>query len=186
MAASKPTLTIFAGSQYEAGWTILSIFSLFGLIYGITPALSNVLLIYRKTRTILLLSFVPVVSSLVLVPLLWILGLVGVAIMKGMSLALSFILTAYFVNEAVPLRIDKRAVTGTLAASALMAIILVILQQILYDPHLLLLYVLVGTAVYIAVIRILKVVDKEDFQFLEQVIGKRSAKYVSKILGGPS
>jgi O-antigen/teichoic acid export membrane protein len=186
MAASKPTLTIFAGSQYEGGWTVLSIFSLFGLVYGITPALSNVLLVFRRTRTILLLSFVPVVSSLILLPLLWVSGLVGVAIMKGMSLALSLALTAYFVNKAVPLQIDKRAMARILAASVLMAIIIVILEQILYNDHLLLFYVLVGGAVYIAIIRILKVLDKEDFEFLEQVIGKRTAKYVSRILGGQS
>jgi PST family polysaccharide transporter len=186
MATSKPMLTLFVGLQYEAGWTILSILSLFGLVYGIMPALNNVLLVYRKTRTVLLLSFIPVVSSLVLVPLLWILGLVGVAIMKGMSLALSLMLTAYFVNKAVPVRIDKGAVTRTLAASALMAITLVVLQQILYNAHLLLFYVLVGAIVYIAIIRILKVLDKEDFQFLEQVIGKRTAKYISRILGGRS
>jgi PST family polysaccharide transporter len=186
MATSKPTLTLFAGSQYETGWTVLAIFSLFGLVYGISPALSNVLLVYRKTGNILLLSFVPVVSSLILVPLLWILGLVGVAIMKGMSLALSLVLTVYFVNKAVPLRIDKGAVTRTLAASAIMAIIIVVLEQIVYNAHLLLFYVLVGAAVYIAIIRILKVLDTEDFQFLEQVIGKRIAKFVSRILGGPS
>lgn len=183
MATSKPTLTIFAGLRYEAGWAVLSVFSLFGLVYGILPALSNVLLVYRKTRTILLLSLVPVVSSLVLVPLLWVLGLVGVAIMKGMSLALSFTLTAYFVNNAVQVRIDKRAMTRTLTASALMAIILAILQQILYNAHLLLFYIFVGTVVYIALIRILKVLNKEDFQFLEQVIGKRTSKYASRILG---
>jgi O-antigen/teichoic acid export membrane protein len=186
MALSKPTLTIFAGSQYETGWTVLAIFSLFGLVYGISPALSYVLLVYRKTRILLLLSFVPVVSSLVLLPLLWVLGLAGAAIMKGMSLALSLVLTAYFVNEAVPVRIDRRAVTRTLAASALMAIIVVIFQQILYNARLILLYVLAGAAVYIATIRILKILDKEDFKFLEQVTGKRTAKYVSKILGETS
>ena len=183
MAASKPTLTIFAGSQYEGGWTVLSIFSLFGLVYGITPALSNVLLVYRRTITILLLSLVPVVSSLIFLPLLWVSGLVGVAIMKGVSLALSFVLTAYFVNQAVPLRIDKRAVTRTLAASAIMAIIIVILEQIIYNAHLLPLYVIVGAGVYIAIIKMLKVLNKEDFQFLEQVTGKRTAKIISKILG---
>ena len=184
MAMARPTLTIFAGLRYEAGWTILSVFSLFGLVYGILPALSSILLVYGKTRTILLLSFVPVVSSLVLVPLVWMSGLVGFAIMKGTSLALSFLLTAYFVNEVVPVRIDKGAITRTLAASALMAIIAVILQQVLYDTHLLLFYALVGAAVYIALIRILKVLDEEDFQFLEQIVGKRVAKYASKILGG--
>jgi len=184
MAASKPTLTIFAGSQYEGGWTVLSIFSLFGLVYGLTPALSNVLLVYRRTRTILLLSFVPVVSSLVLLPLLWVLGLVGIAIMKGMSLALSFVLTAYFVNQAVPLRIDMRAMSRTLTASVIMAIVIVILEEIMYSVHLLLFYVVVGAAVYIAIIRVLRVLEKEDFQFLEQVMGKRTAKIISKILGG--
>ena len=104
--------------------------------------------------------------------------------MKGMSLALSFVLTAYFVNQAVPLRIDMRAMSRTLTASVIMAIVIVILEEIMYSVHLLLFYVVVGAAVYIAIIRVLRVLEKEDFQFLEQVMGKRTAKIISKILGG--
>jgi len=70
----------------------------------IARALSNLLLIYGRTRTILMLSFIPVVSSLILLPMVWILGLFGLAVMRGTTLTLSLILTAYFINKTVKVR----------------------------------------------------------------------------------
>jgi PST family polysaccharide transporter len=186
LATSKPTLSLFAGPQYETGWTVLAVLSLFGLVYGIAPALSNLLLIYGKTKTILLLSFIPVVSSLALLPLIWISGLFGLAIMRGASIAFSFTLTAYFINKIVKIQIDKKTLTKTLTASTIMAATILILQQMSPDSHLLPLYILVGAATYIALIRALKVLNGEDIQLLRQVIGKRAAEYAARILGGQS
>jgi len=73
----------------------------------IARALSNLLLIYGRTRTILMLSFIPVVSSLILLPMVWILGLFGLAVMRGTTLTLSLILTAYFINKTVKVRALK-------------------------------------------------------------------------------
>jgi len=186
LATSKPTLSIFAGPQYETGWTTLAVLSLFGLVYGITPVLSNLLLIYGKTKTILLLSFIPVVSSLALLPLIWILGLFGLAIMRGTSITLSLIMTVYFINKTVKIQIDKSTFKRALAASAMMAVTILVLQQIFPGSHLLPSYILVGAATYIALIRTLKVLNGEDIQLLRQVIGKRAAKYAGKILSVPS
>jgi O-antigen/teichoic acid export membrane protein len=186
LATSKPTLTLFAGPQYETGWTVLAVLSLFGLVYGISPALSNLLLIYGRTKTILMLSFVPVVSSLALLPLVWILGLFGLAVMRGTTLTLSLILTAYFINKTVKVQIDKRALTRALVASAIMAAAILILEQILYAEHLLPVYILVGSVAYITLIRALRVLDREDFQLLSQLLGKTTAKYAARILGGQS
>jgi O-antigen/teichoic acid export membrane protein len=182
-ATSKTTLAIFAGQQYQAGWTVLTILSLFGLTYGIAPALSNVLLIYGKTKTILLLSLVPVVSSLTLLPLVWVYGLSGLAIMRGISLALSFILTAYFTNKTAKIQIDRPALSRALVASATMAAAILVLQQAFYSSYLVPVYIIVGAIIYVALIRLLRALDQEDFQLLNQVIGKKATKYVMKILG---
>jgi PST family polysaccharide transporter len=186
LATSRPTLTLFAGPQYETGWTVLAVLSLFGLAHGISPALSNVLLIYGRTKTILLLSFIPVVSSLVLLPLVWVLGLFGLAVMRGTTLTLSLILTAYFINKTVRVEIDKRALTRALIASAIMAVAILTIQQITYSTSHLPIYILVGAILYIALIRALNILDHGDFQLLRQIVGKRAAKYVVKILGGRS
>ena len=182
-AASKPTLALFAGSRYSTGWTALAVLALFGLVYGITPALSNLLLIYGKTKTILLLSFIPVVSSLALLPLIWVSGLIGLAIMKGTSLLLSLILTIYFLNRTVKMQIDKPTLTKVLTASTMMATIVLALQLALYNSRLLPLYILAGAVTYIALVRTLKVFDKEDIQLIRQVMGKTAAKNAAKILG---
>jgi hypothetical protein len=104
--------------------------------------------------------------------------------MRGASIAFSFTLTAYFINKTVRIQIDKSTFKRALTASTIMAATILILQQILPDSHLLPLYILVGAATYIALIRTLKVLNGEDIQLLRQVIGKRAAKHVVKILGG--
>ncbi len=182
MATSKPTLALFAGQQYETGWAVLATLSIFGLTYGITPALSNLLLIYGKTKTILVLSLTSTILSLTLLPLIGILGLEGLAIIRGASLALSLALTAYFINKTVKVQIDKGALAKALTASATMATIILILEQISYNKYLLPLYVLIGATIYITLIRTLKVLNQEDFQFLKQTIGERAAKYIMRIL----
>jgi O-antigen/teichoic acid export membrane protein len=135
-----------------------------------------------KTKTILLLSLTPVLSSLLMLPLIWTLGLTGLSIMRGASIAFSFTLTAYFINKIVKIQIDKKTLTKTLTASTIMAATILILQQILPDTHLLPLYILAGAATYIALIRTLKVLNGEDIQLLRQVIGKRAAEYAARIL----
>ena len=184
LATAKPTITLFAGQQYETGWTILAILAFFGLTYGITPALSNILLIYGKTKTVLLLSLIPVASSLLMLPLIWTIGLAGLAIMRGASLAFSLILTAYFVNKLVEIQINKKTLTKTLTASTTMAAAMLILQQIFYDKYLLL-YALSGVTIYIALVRILNTLDHEDFELLKQVAGAKLAKYAKRLLGYP-
>jgi O-antigen/teichoic acid export membrane protein len=117
-----------------------------------------------------------------LLPLIWISGLFGLAIMRGASIAFSFTLTAYFINKTVRIQIDKSTFKRALTASTIMAATILILQQILPDSHLLPLYILVGAATYIALIRTLKVLNGEDIQLLRQVIGKRAAEYTARIL----
>jgi hypothetical protein len=74
-ATAKPVITLFAGQQYEAGWPILATLALFGLVYGFSPAFSNILLIYGKTKTILLVNLRSVALSLTMLPTLQFLGL---------------------------------------------------------------------------------------------------------------
>jgi len=79
---SRAIITLFAGQQYENGYTVLSILPLFALVCSVSPAFSDLLLIYGKTVTILFLNLIPVAVSLLTIPLLWYLGLDGLALMK--------------------------------------------------------------------------------------------------------
>lgn len=183
LAAAKPTLTIFAGQQYESGWLILAILALFGLTYGILPAISNILLIYGKRKTILLLSLIPVISSLLFIPLVWTIGLTGLAIMRGASLVFTLLLTIYFVGKLVKIQISKNILAKTLTASSAMAAVIILAQQLFVGTYFLALGILLGAAIYIASIRFLKILDHEDFKLLEQVVGTKLAGYITTIIG---
>jgi O-antigen/teichoic acid export membrane protein len=188
VSTAKPVITLFAGQQYELGWTILAILSVFGLTYGLSSALglsptfSGLLLIYEKTKTVLLVSLVPVISSFGLLPLLWIAGLNGLAVMRGASLLFTFLLTVYSISKIVKIEVDKQTFIKTLFSSAVMASAVLAAQQFYYNIYLLPVYVLVGAFVYLTGIRLLKVLNKADIKLFEQVLGERTAKYVTKIL----
>jgi len=183
LSTSRPVITLFAGQSYEPGWIVLAILSVFGITYGLSPTFAGLLLIHEKTREVLLLSFIPVISSLALLPSIWILGLSGLALMRGTSLALTLLLTAYFLSKVIKIEIDKQAFIKALISSAVMAAVVSGVQQIYYSGFLLPAYVLIGTSIYLAGIKVLKVLSKADMELMEQILGERTAKYIMKILG---
>ncbi len=180
-STAKPVITLFAGQQYQSGWIILATLAAFGLVYGLAPAFTGLLVIYEKTKTVLLLNIVPVASSLCFLPLLWILGLNGLAVIRGASLFFTFLLTVYFISKIVKVEIDK-AVLKALASSAIMAATVLITQQVYYRLLLFPVYVAIGGATYFACIRIFKVLNESDISLIEKILGKKLATIVKKIL----
>ena len=164
-ATAKPVITLFAGQQYESGWPVLATLAMFGLVYGLSPAFSNLLLIYGKTKTILLLN------------------LTGLAVVRGASLMLTFMLSLHFISKTVKVEVDKKAAAKTLASSAIMAITVTAIQQLLYSKLLLPLYVAIGAVTYAATIRTLKTLNQEDAQLIKEITGEKYSKYISRILG---
>jgi stage V sporulation protein B len=182
LAAANPVLVLFAGAQYESGWTTLAILAAFGLVFGIAPAFTNILLVYGKTKTLLLLSILPVILSLAMLPLVWTLGLNGLAILRGTGFLLNLALTAYFVNKLAKISLNEKTILKTLVASIAMAAVMVLLQQIIFSKYIIVIVVLVGAAVYVALIRVLKILNQDDFDLLSKVIGKKPANIIKKIL----
>jgi len=182
-SAAKPTITLFAGQQYESGWTILAIMSIFGLTYGISSALMGLLIIYEKTKSVMLLNIVSVGSSLLLLPTLGMLGLNGLAFIRGVSLLLTLLLNIHFLSKIVKVEIEKETFIKTLIASSIMAAIVFLLQQVYYSKFLLPLYVSIGIATYLMEIRVFKILNSSDIQLLMQLLGERNAKLIAKMVG---
>jgi len=181
-STSRPVITLFAGQQYDSGYTVLLILSIFALVYSVSPALSNLLLIYGKTVTILLLNLMPVGVSLLTMPLIWYLGLNGLAFMKGLSLLLGFTLSIYVLSSVVKIRLDKPALAKIFVSSTIMALTLLLVQHIYYSRFLLPLYLALGGAVYVAILRSLAVLDEQDLSLLKQVLGARMGLVIGKAL----
>lgn len=183
-ATAKPVITLFAGQQYEPGWPILATLALFGLVYAVSPAFSNLLLIYGKTKTILLLNLTSVAISLILFPLLWLISLTGLATMRGASILLTFTLALYFISKTVKIEIDRKVAIKTLAASVTMAATVIIAEGIFYSSLLLPLYILVGCVAYAVAIRAFKTLNEDDIQLIKQVAGGKAAELAAKLLLG--
>jgi len=182
-ATSRPVITLFAGQQYEPGWPVLATLSLFGLVYGVSSALSNLLLIYEKTKVILALSFTSVISSLCLLPLLSIWNLTGLAVIRGVSLLLGFLLSVYVLSKMLRVEIDLQTLVKALTSSTVMAVIVLAVQQFYYSKFLLPLYVILGTFIYASGLRLMKILDQGDLELLSKIVGERVARYLIKALG---
>jgi len=183
LSTANPVITLFAGQQYESGWSVLAILAAFGLVYGLLPAFTGLLVIYEKTKTVLLLSLVPVVASLGLLPLLWVSGLNGLAVMRGVSLMVTLLLTIFFLSRIVSIEIDRQAMFKALISSSIMAVVVLAAQQIHYSLIFFPVYVLIGAATYFSCIRFLKVLNESDIQLLGQIVGKRTTGIFAKVLG---
>jgi len=182
-SAAKPAITLFAGQQYEPGWPVLAIMALFGLTYGISSALTGLLIIYEKTKTVMLLNVASVAFSLLMLPAVGFLGLNGLAIMRGASLLLTILLTVYFLSKIMRIEIDKETLIKALVSSVIMAVAVYSVQQIYYSKFLLPIYVLIGAAIYLAEIKFFRILNKSDFHLLAQILGKRNVALIAKLMG---
>jgi len=102
---------------------------------------------------------------------------------RGTSLLLTFTLSLHFISKTVKVEVDREVAAKTLASSAIMAITVTAIQQLLYSELIQPLYVAIGAATYTATIRTLKTLNKEDAQLIQEITGEKTAKYITKILG---
>ncbi|MBO3754635.1 MAG: oligosaccharide flippase family protein [Candidatus Brockarchaeota archaeon] len=182
-STSRQVLIVFAGRQYEPGWLSLATLSVFGLVYGLSTAFSSLLLVYGKTRTILLVTLTSTLLSIVFMPLVAVLNLVGLAVVKGVSILLSFLLSLFFLKRIMTVRIDTMTTLKTLLSSVLMAIVVLAAQQFLQGSLFLPMHVLTGVAVYALLVRGLRVLNSDDVELIEGVFGERFSRYVVRIMG---
>ena len=119
-----------------------------GLFYSISPAFSSLLLIYNRTRTVLIINLASILISLTLTPSIRILGLNALAIVKGSSILLSFTLTLLTLKRIIRFEFEGEALTKILAASTIMALTVKIIQQIFYSILLLPIYIVMGINLY--------------------------------------
>jgi len=193
-ATARPVITLFAGEAYEPGWPVLALLSLFGLVNGLSPAFGSLLLIYGRTGTILLVNLASIAVSMVLLPAVALLGLGGLALVKGLSMVASFLISLYFTSRLVAVSIDYEASWKALAASAVMAAAVTIAQWAFYSKLLLPLYVAIGVLVYALAHRALETINSEDLRLIQAVAGTGAASLAAKILaakkvgeaGGPN
>lgn len=179
---SNLTITFFAGPAYESGDTVLAALSIFGGISGIGAALVPLLLIFEMTPIVLLINICSVgTSSALSFLLLPSLGINGIAIVRGVSMIISLVLTIFFLRKRLLIHLDKEATWKSWSAAIIMLVVVGLFEQSYSNKSLLLLYVLIGGVVYVATLRILKAVNENDIQLIRNLIGPRAA-FIVKII----
>ncbi|MEM2930738.1 MAG: oligosaccharide flippase family protein, partial [Thermoproteota archaeon] len=182
-STSREVLIVFAGRQYEPGWPTLAVLSVFGLVYGLYSAFSSLLLVYGRTRTILLVTLASTLLSIGFVPLVAVLNLVGLAVVKGVSILLSFLFSLFFLKRVMKVGVDTPVALRILLSSALMAMVVLAAQQFLQGSLFLPLHVLIGVAAYALLVRGLRVLNSDDVELIKGLFGERFSRYVVRIMG---
>lgn len=162
-STATAAITLFAGSQYASGGAVLMILSVFGALTCVGASFGGLLTVYGMTRSVLLVNVASVVGGLALSPvLLAALGVAGMALVRGVSMVISFALVFVILRRRIAVEVDVKAVWKSLASGLVMAAVVVLIEAVWFDERLLPLYVVAGGVVYALMLRSLKAVDAQD------------------------
>jgi len=186
MATANPSITFFAGQAYAGGDMILAILCVFGALSGLVASFGGLLLVYDMTPTVLLINIVSVVGSIVMLPvLLPSFGVVGMAIIKGAAMIISFVLTVIVLRKRMPVRFDREAVWKSWTAAVGMFVAVWFVERMHFSPYLLPFYVVVGGVAYTVALRLLGAVNENDIELVRNFLGEKATvitKIVEKLL----
>lgn len=175
MVTANPAITLFAGQAYAGGDVILTVLCLFGGVSGLVASFGGLLLVYNMTPTVLLINMASVVGSIVMLPvLLPSFGVVGMAVIKGVAMVISFVLTVVVLRRRMPIRFDGEAVWKSWIGAVGMFVAVWLMEYVYFTPYLLLLYVVVGGVAYAIALRLLGAVKKNDVKLIRDLLGKKA------------
>ena len=182
MATAGSVMRLFAGPAYAGGDVVLGILCLFGGINGLAASFGGLLLVFNMTPTVLLINVAAIVGSMMMSPvLLPLFGVVGMAIIRGVAMIVSLVLTIFVLRKRIPIRFDNGAIWRSWAAALVMFGVVWFVGRIHFSSYLLPLYVVVGTIVYVVVLKLLRAVNKNDVRLIRSLLGERATVIVNII-----
>jgi O-antigen/teichoic acid export membrane protein len=100
-------------------------------------------------------------------------GTVGTSVGRAVAIILSAILQFIILKTIIGLELDFRMVAKTIVAGATMATGIVLVQMAGCSKFLSPLYATIGAVIYLAMFRLLKLVDSDDVRLLRRFLGRR-------------
>jgi O-antigen/teichoic acid export membrane protein len=186
LVTARPALSLFVGTQYEYGTTVLQVVTIFFALTLMGNAFGNILLLLDETATSSAVTIasvaVSLVTALLLLPQF---GINGAAVSRGIGMVVNFALTLALAGRRIRLSFDLEALWKSSAASIAMAIAVWLAQYLSYNRDLLPAYALLGGAVYLVGLRLLKAIHASDVELTKQFLGRRGESLInllSKIL----
>jgi len=102
---------------------------------------------------------------------------------RGTASLLTFFLLLYFLSKNVKIEIDYDMSFKAIFASVVMALVVLVAQQVTYSKFFLPFYVALGGITYVTTIKLLRALNDEDFQLIQQVAGEKLAVYTKRFFG---
>lgn len=179
-ATAYPTIELFLGESYASGWLSLAIVSVAVALTSASIIVNNLLLCLGKTRIILEANMIGVLMGAALSTLLVSnLGSVGAAFGRASLVFASFAYSAYKLKKNYGLPIDINALEKCLLCTLVMLAVVVPTELLLNDKYMTPFYVVIGGIVYILMLRLLKVINDQDVQLLEEILPERLHVFVN-------
>ena len=180
-----PTIALFVGERYTPGAHALALIALASAFTCFGAVFSSILLSVGETRIFFISGCVAIiVDGLLCVLFVGSLGSTGAAIARAFLILVSFIVPALRLRSVMGLNIDFKAYLNSLISSSVMAGVVLSAEVLLANKYALPLYILLGGAVYIIMLRFLRVLNQNDMtilgQFLPFKIG--TCRFLARIL----
>jgi len=174
LATARPAIDLFLGPAYLAGVVPLMIFCAIDGLTAFGTAFGPALLALEETKEFTLVFSADVAVSItiafMIIPHF---GIVGAAFARGLAVCAAQVLFLLILRKKITLQMEFPIIVKTLIAGMTMAVVLLAAQYVHYSKYFLPAYVLIGGAVYLATLRLLKAVDLADVDLLRRFLGKR-------------
>jgi len=174
LATARPAIDLFLGQAYLPGALPLMVLCAIDGLTAFATAFGPALLALEETKEFTLIFSVDVGVSItiayVIVPY-W--GILGAAFARALAVCAAQVLFLIIIRRKITLHIDPPIIAKTLIAGITMAAVLLAAQHIHYNKFFLPAYVLIGGAVYLVTLRLLKAIDLADIDLLRRFLGKR-------------
>jgi O-antigen/teichoic acid export membrane protein len=184
---SFPAATLLAGGNYADAAYPLAVLSISLGLACLVNALSDIFIVLGRTVTSASVTIasvlLPILIGFLIIPNF---GIVGASIARGASLLISLALSVVILSRILKLRFDTTAFVHAWLASIIMAGVVLVVEVVFYSKYLLPIYVVLGGAVFLVVLRLMRAVKPEDIELLSGFLTPRLrfvSSWLAKLLG---
>lgn len=172
---AQPIMLLFAGEKYVEGALALAIIAFSSaLTMGLITLFNSYLMSIGWTKNILMANILALlVDSAIIISLIRMLDIVAAAIARGALLLTQLLYFMWILSRNNMLIADWIGIGKTLVAALTMLPILYIIQLIYFSQIMLPFYVLIGGVIYFMGLKLFKVLNKGDIEFLKALIPKK-------------
>ncbi len=180
-AALAPiALFVLGGMKYVDASFPLTIICLSSSTYSFSAAIIAALTAIGRTKTIItVLAIASMINLTASITLSTPLGLTGVATARSLMYISMLIMLFYIGPKHLKVKLDRKAITGSLIGSTIMASITYLFALYTgFSIYLLPAYILTAIAVYILVLKVLKILTTDDIKIILRILpgGRRLAE----------